>query len=146
MPVLQERQSVESGKKFANNSYWLFGDKSRLVVVVKNADAGTYNYIYVGMFKPYSNSKSLATRITEAAVAGGSVLRVGDSSIFTIGEKYMIADTQGGGFVITGANGESKNIAPSEMFTVVGISGNKLATSRLSYSYTIGSVVGEDPV
>ena len=60
--------------EFSSNTYWLFADNDRLVVVVKNGDDGTYNYIYTGLFLPYCNQS--VTRTTEAISANATLIPV----------------------------------------------------------------------
>ena len=135
--------------EFANNTYWLFADKNRLIVVVKNSDDGTYNYLYTGMFRPYCITNKI-TRVPALMPinSGTSTIYVEDSSIFSVGKKYMISDTVGGYISVTGANGETRRVAPSEIFTVQSIPdiNSITTTTTLINSYSPGSLVGEDTI
>jgi hypothetical protein len=132
--------------EFETNTYWLFADLNRLVVVVKNAQS-KYEYIYVGRFQPYANP--ISTTLTEDAYEGATTIKVADHSLFEINEKYMICETTGknGMYVASDVINYQKLLAPSELFTVVKNSGNgELIISKLRATYYSGSRVGEDPM
>lgn len=129
--------------EFENNTYWIFADLNRLVVVVKNAH-GKYNYMYVGAFQPYASNKT--TRLAQVSMAGATSIAVNSPSIFEVGKRYMISDTQGGGITIYSQFGEPKNVAYSEIFTVLGVAGNIILTTVLSNAYSTNSIIGQDPV
>lgn len=120
------------------NTYWLFLDKNRLVVVVKNAD-GEYNYFYAGRFRPYANQTNAI--LLSDALAGSTSIEVSNPALFEEGATYMISET-------TGSYPEFsyKLLLPSETFTVTTNDGSgTLIISELSKSYGAGSKVGEDP-
>lgn len=138
---LSNRVSVSEND---TNTYWLFGNKDRLVVVVKNAE-GEYGYIYLGAFLPYASPH--VARLTQAVSSGVRTINVNTPSLFEIGRYYMISDTQGGYITDTSLGGETRKFAPSEIIRVVNKSGSNLVLQNtLSYSYSQSSLVGEDPV
>lgn len=125
------------------NTYWLFGDLDRIVVVVKNADS-KYTYMYTGLYEPFADPR-VATVISEIT-SGEISIKVSEPSLFIVGGKYMIVDNTGASVVATSELAGSKNMAPSELFTVLDKTDNILTVSKLSNSYAIGSLVGEDPM
>jgi hypothetical protein len=131
-------------QEFGTNEYWLFADKYRLTVVVKNGDDNEYNYLYTGMFDQYS--RHLNSRLIKSAESGDKTIKVDDSSIFVVGSRYMIADTKGAGISVSSLTGENKNVAPSEIVTIASIRGNELTISPLLNSYSNESLIGEDPI
>lgn len=132
--------------EFENNTYWLFADLNRLVVVVKNAFS-KYEYMYVGKFQAYANPVS--TTITADVEIGDTSIRVADPSLFEVNQKYMICETTGQNVMYTESSiiDYQRKIAPSEIFTVVENTGNGiLTTSKFKAKYYAGSRVGEDPM
>lgn len=127
----------------ATNTYWAFADKDRLVLVIKNA-SGNYNYIYVGLYESYLDTTA-ATLVNNASV-GDSDIEVSDASIFTVGLKYLIVDSTGTSSVVTGADMSTRNMAPSQLVTVLAKNGNHLIITALENSYAAGSKIAEDPL
>lgn len=129
--------------EFTTNTYWAFASEDRVVVVVKDS-YGKYNYIYMGLFEPYSDTS--VTKTVYDISSGETEIDVEDSSIFSVGNKYMIIDTTGQYQTITNYFGQTKKVAPAEMFRVIGIEGNTLIVAGLTYGYKSGSLVGSDPM
>jgi hypothetical protein len=127
----------------ATNTYWAFADKDRIVLVIKNA-SGNYNYIYTGLYQSYLDTTS-ATLVNAGSI-GDSDIEVSDSSIFAVGRKYLIVDSTGTSSIVTGVDMSTRNMAPSQLITVLGISGNHLIITALENDYAAGSKVAEDPL
>ena len=130
--------------EFQTNTYWLFADTEHLVVVVKNA-LGSYSYMYMGLYEPFADQRF--TTLSSATVANATSMEVVEPDLFDIGKKYLIMDATGASVSVTSNfSGASKNMAPSELFTVINKSGNSLIVSRLTRAYASGSLIGEDPL
>jgi len=128
------------------NTYWLFLDQHRLVVVVKNAD-GDYEYLYTGKFQPYANPVNAT--LLEDIPEQSSVIQVSDPTLFEENKRYMICDTTGqnGTYIASDIIRYEKLVAPSEIFTVINNDGSgTLVVSKLTAPYKAGSKVGEDPM
>jgi len=127
------------------NTYWLFADKNRLVVVVKNYN-GEIGYFYVGKFKSYASPVNAILLEDVDALSG--TINVSNPEIFEVNQKYMISDTTGknGTYIQSEIINYSKLVAPNELFTVISNDGTgQLAITRLQAPYKAGSKVGEDP-
>jgi len=128
----------------ATNTYWLFADLDRLIVVVKDA-TGSCNYIYTGLFESYLNTAS-ATLLEDASVNTYSI-KVSNPDLFTEGGKYLITDSTGQvGSLIEGGDKTTRLMAPSQILTVLGKNGNTLTVNRLASDYAAGAKIAEDPL
>jgi len=129
--------------EFSTNTYWLFADLDRLVIVVKDAE-GKYTYLYTGLYEPYASP--VVTNLTTTVAADTVSIDVDNPDIFTVGQKYVIVDNTGSTVTVTSDLGQDLELGPSELFTVLDKNGPTLIVSQLKNPYSAGSVIGEDPL
>lgn len=129
--------------EFDTNTYWLFADLDRLVVVVKDS-TGRYTYLYTGLYEPYASP--VVTSLTSSTTADAISIDVDNPDIFQVGQKYIIMDNTGATTTISSPLGGNLDMGPSELFTVLSKSGPTLTISKLRHAYSAGSLVGEDPL
>lgn len=129
--------------EFQTNTYWLFADLDRLVVVVKDAE-GRYSYLYTGLYEPYASP--VVSTLIDSVSANATSISVENPDIFEVGQKYLIVDNTGASITITSSFGETRDMGASELFTVLSKEGNTMVITRLRNSYSSDSLVGEDPL
>lgn len=108
--------------------YWFFGSLDRIVALTRaGMRAGLTDTMYAGL---YQRQRAATFRTTGGALAAGNnvVIALADTSIFSVGKRYMIADdTNFENPVVT-------NIVNNVSITV----------DTLQFPYVTGARIGED--
>jgi hypothetical protein len=128
--------------------YWIFANKSRIVVVTKtyqSSYSSEYNFAYAGMFDSIYDTSFATTQ--EDTSSGSNTIKVNNTSIFTVGSKYQMIDFNDDGILTEMFNGEARRISKSCNITISAVkqsSSEVVIEGTLVDDYSSGSRIGED--